>query len=370
MRHRNLVLTILVLAVVVPLGVYFSGLLTDNDSDKRPDGLSEVMRSATNRIFEPVLPDNPVVVPRDFAFHYEYQHGWWHFFANVVDQQGERYAIQWSYFRIAHHDINLQGWLNPQLYIANVVISNGERVWRDQRIARGGIGQAGMTEKPFKLWIDNWSWRSLGTTPFPGALNVETEQLQLDLQIVTRGPLVVPGDYGYVKKHDLLPVASHAITAPFLAVRGDVKLGTNAPIRVEGQAWMSKEWGSGLLAEGQQGWDWLVLHLDNETTLSVNRYRHDKQMPYLFGTLATSDGKAIQLDDAQLTIEPITTQVLKNGKEIPTEWQVVIPEHDIQVTVRAVNHDLWLPFVIPYWEGPVNASGSHHAQGFMQMTGY
>ncbi|NVD06769.1 carotenoid 1,2-hydratase [Vibrio sp. JPW-9-11-11] len=345
-------------------------MLNHTDRDANPDGLGEVMRTNTHQVFEPVLPDNPVVVPRDFSFQYEFQHGWWHFFANVVDQKGERYAIQWSYFRIANHDTNLKGWLNPQLYIANVVISNQDKVWRDQRVARGGIGQAGMTQKPFKLWIDNWYWRSLGTTPFPGALNVETEQLRLDLQSTTRGPLVVPGERGYVKKHNLLPVASHSITAPFLSVRGEIQLGQGNAIQVQGQAWMSKEWGSGLLAEGQQGWDWLVLNLDNETTLSVNRYRHDMQMPYLFGTLATSNGKTVSLDNDQLTMQPISTQVLKNGKEVPVEWQVLVPDQDINVTVRAVNHDLWLPFVIPYWEGPVTAFGSHQAQGFMQMTGY
>lgn len=367
---RRLALALVVVVVIVLIAAAFQWRFSDLFAESSDTAVNEVIYLPNGNVFEPVLPDNPVVLPRDFTFHYEFQHSWWHFFANVSDKQGNQYSVQWSYFRIANHDTHLEGWLNSQLYMANVVISNQQQVWREQRIARGGIGQAGMSQKPFKMWIDNWDWRSLGLSPFPGVLNIETDQLKLSLHTSTSGPLVVPGERGYVKKHDLLPVASHVITAPFLSVHGELQLDDGQPFQVKGKAWMSKEWGSGLLGQGQQGWDWFVINLDNQTTLSVSRFRQDKQIPYLFGTLASNDGKVIELNNDQLTIVPTNTAVIANGKSIPTQWQISVPEYGINVESKTQNDELWLPFALPYWQGPIETQGSHQAQGFMQLVGY
>lgn len=337
--------------------------VTDNE-------VSSVLRVSSNKVFEPVLPDNPVILPRDFGFHSNFQHGWLHFFANVTDKQGEKYGVQWSYFRIANDDRDLPGWLNSQLYIAHVAITHKDQVWSEQRISRGGIGQAGITTQPFKLWIDNWYWRSLGKTPFPGLLVAETDTFGIQLKSTAKGPLVIPGERGYVKKHDLLPVASHNILSPFISVRGELNLGPNNIVPVSGQGWLSKEWGSGLLAQGQQGWDWLVIHLDEETTLSISQYRQDEQLPFRFGTLATNDGKVVNLSHDQIIMEPIQQTVLANGKSVPLQWSVEVPQYGVNITTSVMNQNLWLPFIIPYWEGPIATKGTHEARGFMQLTGY
>ncbi|MGD8233086.1 lipocalin-like domain-containing protein [Vibrio sp. TRT 1302] len=366
--------TLVIIAIIAIAAGLFSALYFNHsnqpDSVDNHNGMNAMFRSQADKVFEPVLPDNPVVLPEDFAFHNQYQHGWWHFFANVVDKRGNQYGVQWSYFRIANSDSNLSGWQSPQLYISHVVISDKHRVWREQRVARGGIGQAGMTVKPFKLWIDNWFWRSLGQTPFPGLLEAQTDTFGLRLTTSTRGPFVIPGERGYVVKHDLLPIASHNITAPFLNVKGLLDLGGNKVVAVEGKGWMSKEWGSGLLAEGQQGWDWFVFQLDDETTLSVSRYRHDQQLPYLFGTLSTNDGKVVTLTNDQIDITPVLSTDFSNGSSIPMQWAINIPDYGIRLNTQVLNSNLWLPFVLPYWEGPITTTGSHKAKGFMQLTGY
>lgn len=340
--------------------------------EKRPVKNHEVtiLQAQGPQVFEPVLPNDPVILPRDFGFHNEYQHGWWHFFANVQDRTGHRYGIQWSFFRVTNNEHERSGWQSPQLYISHIVISNGSKVWKEQRLSRGGIGQAGMNVSPFKIWIDNWSWSSLGKTPFPGELNVNTDTFDLQLRTSASGPFVLPGERGYVAKHDLQPLASLNLTAPFLDVAGKIRLDGDRSIRVSGEGWMSKEWGSGLLAEGQQGWDWFVFHLDDETTLSVNRYRHRQQAPYILGTLATNDGKVINLDETQVSVVPLQPTLFTNQKRIPLQWVINVPEHGINLTTQVLNENMWLPFVVPYWEGPISTTGSHESVGFMQLAGY
>lgn len=156
--------------------------------------ISDVLKRESKTIFEPVLPDQHVSLPQDFRFHPDYQHEWWNYFAKVQDKNGKVYNVQWSYFRVATDERDTRGWQNPQLFISHIVVSSGSHVWKEQRVARGGIGQAGMTNRPFRLWIDNWNWRALGSTPFPGNLDVATDTFALDLNTTTNGPFVVNGD--------------------------------------------------------------------------------------------------------------------------------------------------------------------------------
>ncbi|USD42556.1 carotenoid 1,2-hydratase [Vibrio sp. SCSIO 43135] len=361
-----LILVGVVLSIL--LGVYF--LSESSDNKPAVNELSLVQKPANKQVFEPVLPNHPVVLPNDFRFHPEYQHEWWHYFANVEDKKGNKYSVQWSYIRIASDERDMVGWQSPQLYISHIVVSNKHKVWKQQRIARGGIGQAGMIVRPFRLWLDNWSWRSLGNTPFPGQLDVQTDQFALQLRSKTSGPFALLGDKGYQKKHDLLPIASYNLSAPFLSVKGWLQLDKNRAVEVKGEAWMSKEWGTGLIAAGQVGWDWFVFDLNNDTTLTVSRYRHDQQMPYMFGTLMTKSGKAIALSGDEILMEPTLYRTVADGKQLPIEWAIAVPKHGIELNTKAINRSLWLPFVIPYWEGPIQTTGTHTANGFMQLTGY
>lgn len=368
----NRVLGRVAIVSIVATLIYFA-VIPPHDgstSSQSSHAVSSVLVSEPSQIFEPVLPDSPVILPQDFAFHNSFQHEWWHYFANVTDQYGEQYGVQWSYFRVASSDSDWSGWLSPQIFVSHIVVTHANQVWKEQRAARGGIGQAGMTNRPFRIWIDNWNWRALGETPFPGQLTVSTDDFDVQLMSVTRGPFVLPGEKGYRQKHDLLPVSSYNLSAPFLRVQGVLNLGNGQLLDVEGDAWMSKEWGSGLMAEGQQGWDWFVLHLDDETTLSLNRYRHSKQIPHVFGSLSTTDGKVIDLSSDDVKMVPVKSKTLANGKILPLQWSIEIPEHGISLTTQVMNPNTWLPFVIPYWEGPVSTTGSHQAQGFMQLTGY
>ncbi|ELA6599556.1 carotenoid 1,2-hydratase [Vibrio sp. sp1] len=368
-KKRLLVSTLIVVTFAFLTGAAFYSTFWLEATATRESELDSILTRENQTIFEPVLPNEHVSLPSDFRFHPEYQHEWWHYFAKLKDEQGKIYNVQWSYFRVATDERETSGWQNPQLYISHVVVSHGSHVWKEQRVARGGIGQAGMINRPFRLWIDNWTWRSLGATPFPGNLNVNTDTFGLELNTMTSGPFVVNGDKGFQVKHALQSVASFSFSAPFLKVKGSLSL-NGKRFLVTGSAWAQKEWGSGLIGEGQQGWDWFVFNLDDGRALTVSRYRHHGQTPHVFGTLSTRSGKVINLSDDDISIKPMQVTSLSNGRRLPLQWIINIPKHQINLTTRIIKSDMWLPFVIPYWEGPTLASGSNEAWGFMQLTGY
>ncbi|WP_423840392.1 carotenoid 1,2-hydratase [Vibrio mytili] len=350
-------------------GIAAYSLLDQTDEVHQKEHLPSILTTESNTVFEPVLPDQHVSLPSDFRFHPNYQHEWWNYFAHLKDESGAAYDVQWSFFRVATDERETSGWQNPQLYMSHIVISQGDHVWKKQKIARGGIGQAGVNNRPFRMWIDSWNWRSLGKTPFPGNMKVQTETFGVDLNTTSNGPFVVNGDKGFQVKHALQSVASFSFSVPFLSVNGALNL-DGKRIPVKGSAWVQKEWGSGLVGEGQKGWDWLIFNLDDGRALTVSRYRHAGQLPHIFGTLSTRSGQVFNLTENDINITQLQKTKVSQGKRLPLTWIVDIPKYGIRLKTQAVNSEMWLPFAIPFWEGPATASGTHNAWGFMQFIGY
>ena len=58
------------------------------------------------------------------------------------------------------------------------------------------------------------------------------------------------------------------------------------------------------------------------------------------------------------------------GRAVPVEWRLQLPDRDLDIAIDAINPDSWMDTLVPYWEGPVTAAGSHPGHGYLEMTGY
>jgi predicted secreted hydrolase len=362
--------TKLIWLIIVVIGVLLSLLqLKESVERDNSDNMNVLISKQSSFIFEPVLPDTEIVLPKDYDEHPDYQNEWWYFNATLVAESGEEFAAQWTLFRLATDDRKARGWRNPQIYMAHVVITSENQRWTAQRIARGGIGQAGVSGQPFRAWIDDWSWQGIGQTPFPGNILAGNDDFQLNLAVRKEGPEFRQGDKGYSKKHDQLPIASHYFNAPFVKVRGTLNLGDKV-FKVAGDGWLDREWSTDLFVKEQQGWDWFSFHLDDGRALMVAQYRHENQLPYFFGSIMSSDGTQVVLNRDDIVLNPLSETQLESGKELPLRWQIQIKGHEINLITEPVREEQWLPFLVEYWEGPIRASGSHTAKGFMELVGY
>lgn len=339
------------------------------DTNEHSREVSAILQKSENQIFDPVLPSTPISFPKDFVSHPSYQHEWWYINANVNSAGGEEFGIQWTLFRFATADTEDSGWQTPQMYMSHVVITSADKKWSEQRFSRGGIGQAGVRANPFRAWIDNWSWSSSNLQLFPSTLSAASDGFSFQLQMDNLGPIVLQGDQGYSKKHDQLPIASHYFSMPFLKIEGSLVL-DGERLTVKGDAWLDREWGSNMMDQEQQGWDWFSFHLDDGRALMVSQYRHNLQQPYRFGSISALDGSVIELTQNDIRMTPLQTTQLSDGRRVPLQWVINIPEYGINLTTQVVRKEQWLPFLIPYWEGPIHAVGSHTAKGFMELTGY
>lgn len=306
--------------------------------------------------------------PGDHGPHPEYRIEWWYLTANMTGPDGTPYGLQWTLFRSAlappdGEGRDDEGWTTPQLWMGHAAITTPDAHYVTERLARGGIGQAGVTADPFEAWIDDWALRGPDFDRLD--LSASGPDFAYDVDLVANGPLVLHGQEGYSVK-SAAGQASYYYSQPFYDLAGTLTL-PEGNIDVTGSAWLDREWSSQPLAEDQQGWDWFSLSFDSGDKLMgfVLRGRTD----FTAGTWITTEGEATALPDGAFSATPLTWHDVA-GRQVPTEWQVRLPERGVDVTVVALNPDAWMSTSVPYWEGPVMVRGSHGGRGYLEMTGY
>jgi|TARA_R110000850_G_scaffold141244_2_gene263051 predicted secreted hydrolase len=322
--------------------------------------------------FSQVVHGKPLQFPADLAAHPDYRIEWWYVTANLTDEQGKEWGVQWTLFRqaMAAQDAEqaLDGWRSAQVWLGHAALSHAGGHLHDDRLARGGIGQAGVQLDPFRAWIDEWSLSGdVGPAFSPLRVAAAGEGFSYDLDMQAERPLVLHGDRGFSRKSDR-GQASWYYSQPFFEVVGEIQW-QGEQHRVTGKAWLDREWSSQPLAADQKGWDWFSLHLGDGSKLMLFRLRSDDGSHFHSGTWITSDGTAEPLDQDQISMTPLHESSVA-GRKLPTRWRLQVPDKQLDVQAQALNEQTWMGTGIPYWEGPISVSGSHPGVGYLEMTGY
>jgi predicted secreted hydrolase len=303
--------------------------------------------------------------PADHGPHPDYRIEWWYLTANLTGPDGAIYGVQWTLFRSALAPHSEEGWGDPQIWFAHAAVTTPEDHFVAERLARGGIGQAGVTVQPFAAWIDDW--QMAGARFDQMRLTASGPAFRYDLALSAQGPLVFHGEGGYSVK-SAKGQASYYYSQPFFAVDGVLSL-PQGDVPVTGAAWLDREWSSQPLAEDQTGWDWFSLSFEAGTKLMGFRLRQEDGSHFTSATWIEPDGVTTAFPDGAFQATPLEqTQVA--GRTVPIRWRVELPEKGVDVTVGAVNPQSWMDVSLPYWEGPVLITGSHRGRGYLEMTGY
>ena len=353
-------------------------------------------------------PDYRMIFPQDHGTHDQFDIEWWYLTANLQDEAGDPFGLQWTLFRFKNSlprssqtEVNNSSsslknspvmlnestvsldkkWHNDQIYMAHASIHSLDTHWFSEKFARGGVGNVGLTALPLNLFIDDWQWlNSDGDTGlFPSTLTFSATdtskpnaEASATFTLNQTGPLVQHGDNGFSVKSNS-GHASHYYSAPFISIEGELTQAidtvTTAPIKLKGQAWFDKEWTSQLLDTGTQGWDWLSLHLDDGNKIMAFRMRLKNQDDYVTGSYITSTGEQITLQPGDLTLQPVSVKKV-DGRQLPLIWKLMIPSKKIDLTISTLKDKQWNNAAVPYYEGMVKIEGSHGGVGFLELTGY
>lgn len=301
--------------------------------------------------------------PGDHGAHPEYRIEWWYVTANLTGTDGRDYGVQWTLFRSALEPRDGTGWQTPQLWMGHAGLTTPKRHFSAERLARGGIGQAGVTASPFQAHIDDWELKG----PDFDQLEMRARGLEFayELRLETDKPLIFHGENGYSVKSEQ-GQASYYYSQPFYTVTGRLTL-PSGPIEVTGQAWLDREWSSQPLSEDQSGWDWFSLSFTSGAKMMAFRLRGSEI--FTSATWITPDGQSQSLPNGSVRLTPLE-MAKANGRDVPVRWQIELPARNVDITVTALREDSWMHTSFPYWEGPVRIKGSHDGRGYLEMTGY
>lgn len=309
------------------------------------------------------LPQHgPFDFPADHGPHPDFRIEWWYVTANLTGADGAEYGVQWTLFRSALAPHEAEGWQSPQVWLAHAALTTATQHHASEKLARGGIGQAGVVAEPFAAWIDDWQLQGDLTAPRVAA---HGDGFAYDLGLQAHHPFVAQGDGGYSVKSGA-GQASRYYSQPFYTVQGNLTV-DGREVAVTGTAWLDREWSSQPLAEDQSGWDWFSLSFDDGARLMGFRLRGADD--YISATWIGADGVPEPQPVGALRLTPIATAQVA-GREVPVDWRLELPAKGLDVTTTALNPQAWNALDIPYWEGPIRIGGSHTGRGYLEMTGY
>lgn len=366
--------------LIIPLFMLALALTACQPQTSEPantESLGFLQAAEQDAAYAQARPGVPLVFPRDHGAHDDYRLEWWYLTANLERASGERLGLQWTLFRSALSpepesqslSDNSQ-WLSRQVYMLHVAISMAEEHVAHEAFSRAGMGLAGVETEPFRAWLESSSLVSATDQLLPMTLEASVDDYQVNLTISGQGQPVLQGERGFSRKHPEQLTGSFYYSLPHLEITGEL-ITPSGSESVTGQAWLDREWSSGMLADDQQGWDWLSLHLDSGEAVMLYRLRnkYDAADDYLAGYWINADSQVEPLKPADIQWTALANYPVA-GRALPLDWRLEIPSREVSITVKPLNRQSWMDLSFPYWEGPVYGSGTHDVKGYLELTGY
>lgn len=351
--------------------VFLTLLLTACDRSEEPTGfagLAGVADSDSEIEFLQPGPGDRLSFPADFGPHPQHRIEWWYLTANLETENGKPLGLQWTQFRQAliPRPVDAEPpqparWPREAAWMAHAAVSYSGQHRFAEKLARGDIGHAGATARPFSVWLDHWHLQPANGNA-GWRLSVATEHWYYDLLLQPQDDPVAHGDEGFSAK-SASGEGSMYFSLVDLKIEGTVTL-EGETLTVAGTGWFDREWSSQFLKAAQQGWDWFALHLDSGDKLMVFQLR-EAQQAFRSGTWIPATGEPVALG-----VEQIEMAAAGELSGYPRRWQIALPDFGVNLEVSAPAGDYRNSGLYPYWESPVFVTGSHSGVGYMELTGY
>lgn len=320
--------------------------------------------------FEAAKPGRVFEFPRDHGSHPTFRTEWWYITGHLDSDKGRRFGFQLTFFRQASD----KG--DGHVYLAHTALLDAKsgRFLHQERLHREGWDASAATDK-LDVRNGNWTLKMNGDAMAAKA-TIHRDAL-LDLTLTPSKPLVFFGKDGVSRKGASEQAASHYLTFPRIAVKGSVRIGSEDHV-VTGQAWMDHEFSSSQLDEGQVGWDWASIQLNDGTEVMVYRMRRadgssDPNGTTLAwidqaGTVRHIGSDAFKWTPGELWKSPHTGAAYPIRPVIVAEGKTfrLMPLQDKQELHGEVTG-------LAYWEGAcdvLDADGKVIGRAFLELAGY
>lgn len=321
--------------------------------------------------------------PRDHASHPDYKLEWWYYTGNLSAADGRAFGYQVTFFRVGVEPapINPSRWAVRDLFMAHFAVTDiaGSQFQFAERLNRAGIGWAGAEVDHYRVWNEGWEARL--DVDGRHLLQASAAGMAVALRLDPGKPPVDEGSNGLSAKGQTEGNASRYYSLTRMPTIGTLTL-NGKPIQVRGLSWMDHEFGTSFLEEGQQGWNWLALQLDDDTEVMLYEFRRrdGARDSHSGGSIIDRAGRRapLRMADFSMDAEQRWTSA-RSGAAYPIAWKVRVPRQGLDLRVRAAIPQQELVTArsagLTYWEGAVVVDGGRSGRpvagkGYLEMTGY
>ncbi|TMP38803.1 ABC transporter [Pseudoalteromonas citrea] len=329
---------------------------------------SAIIRQAPPNLGADVVPNTPLVFPRDHGAHLDQSIEWWYVTANLEAEDGSQFGVQWTLFRtsMAEPPQSQSPWWDGQLYFAHFAIQNNNAHHAFEKFARAG--QVEITAAPFVARIDDWQLKGSNEDILPMQLIAREGQYAVNLTL-DNSVLVRHGIDGYSQK-TAQGHASYYYSYPFLDASGTLGF-AGKRYQVAGKAWLDREWSSALIDPSQSGWDWFSLQADDPTEGGLMVFcikNAEQKYDHCSGSRIQPNGMVEKINHTDILLQR-TKYVALADKHYPVKWTLDIAGFET-IHIHSVNKDARNALSIQYWEGRVVSAGGYTAKGYVELVGY
>lgn len=339
-----------------------------------------ICSAAAAEEFREVTPDQSLNFPSAFYFRPDYRLQWWYFTGHLFDRDGHEFGYELTFFiaGVQRRDFKSSFGVRD-IYVSHFAITDvsGKKYFYSDRSDSGAFGFAGADPRRLRVWVRR---NRMEGTPEKIRLHASGEGRELDLVLSPVKPLVLHGEKGYSRKAEDSPrSASWYFSYTHMATEGTLKTG-DAVRHVSGKSWFDREISSGRMGQGQKGWDWFGIQLDDgrEIMLYTMRKTDGTIDRYSSGTLVSRDGSSRHLSSGDFSITVLRHYSSgQTGARYPALWEIRVPSEGLSLRVSPLVGEQ--EFVAThttgnhYWEGAcevANADGSAAGRAYAELTGY
>ncbi len=380
--------------VLLLLAGFGSGCTGEAPAPGRPGGsalsLQELLGGVPEAGFARALGPREFTFPADHGPHPEFRSEWWYFVGHLAAADGRRFGYQLTLFRnalspsppseaAAPDGESSSSWRTNQAYMGHFSLTDvaGERFFTAERFARGALGLAGARSAPVEVWLEDWRIEQETPEEPRFRLAASAEGVELDLRLQAVKPLVLQGEEGLSRKGVQPGNASYYYSMTRLETVGEIRLSAER-LPVTGLSWLDREWSTSVLEEGQVGWDWFALQLDDGRELMLYQLRRADGSPHpsSSGVRIARDGSSVSLAAEEFSIVALEEWKSPHSSiRYPAAWRIEIPEQGLRLEVEPLVADQELRHSVTYWEGAVSVRGDWagaaiSGRGYAELTGY
>ncbi len=354
-------------------------------------GAARSEEARTEEGYRVAEPGYAYAFPRDHGSHPGFRIEWWYLTGHLeAEAGGDRFGFQATFFRNAAAAGRRDGegalFGSDQVYLAHMAllhVDTGAYVY-EERLNREGW-DAGAKIGYLDVHNGNWRLRRAPDAASEESMVLEGSVLgdaRFRLRLSPEKEKVIFGEDGISRKAAGPADASYYITFPRLAAEGEMNW-RGREMKVAGRVWMDHEISSSQLGEGQVGWDWASIHLDDGRDMMVYRMRtaDGKMDAFSRMTWIGPDGEmtrygpdAFRWEGVREWKSPATgavypIEVIVKGPNPETGREIALrlrPLADAQELEGALGG-------VAYWEGAcevLDEAGAVVGKAFVELTGY